>query len=221
MSKRPSVTAVIPAYNEEKTITAVVRPLFASPLVDEVLVVSDGSTDQTVMRAKESGARVRELRRKGGKGEAMLDGVAHSTSDILAFFDADLIGLCEDHIERLLLPVVNGGRVMNIGIRDRGRFFTWISHHLPLISGERAMERRVFESVPPEFMRGFMVETSLNYYCRSHKLRYGATNLPGLHIRRKFEKVSLQRAVVQYIRMFTEVGRAMLAVRLARLFRRF
>lgn len=219
--KRPSVVAIVPAYNEEATIADVVRPLKASELIDDVFVISDGSTDATSQRAREAGARVHELPRIGGKGEAMLHAVAHTDAEVLVFFDADLIGLTTEHVETLLTPVVNGGRWMNIGIRDRGVFFTWLSHHLPLISGERAMRRCVFEGVPAEYMRGFMVETALNYYCRAHKLNYGAIELPGLTIRRKYEKVSWPRAVVQYIRMFWQVAQAMLIVRLARLFGHF
>ncbi len=218
---RPTVTAVIPAYNEEETIARVVRPLAASELIDEVFVISDGSTDRTASCAQQAGALVHVLSKKGGKGEAMQYGVAHTDSDVIAFFDADLIGLESEHIERLLWPVLTGGRAMNIGIRDRGRFWTRLSHHLPLISGERAMQRDVFEGVPPEYLHGFMVETSLNYFCRVHGLAYGAVELPGLSIRRKYQKVSWPLAVVQYIKMFFEVIKAMLAVRLARLFGRF
>lgn len=218
---RPSVIAIIPAFNEEQTIRDVVRPLVASEYIDDVFVVSDGSTDQTVLIAQEEGARVHQLSRKGGKGGAMMYAVSHSQSDILVFFDADLIGLNQEHIERLVLPVISGARAMNIGIRDRGPFFTKLSHHLPLISGERAMLRQVFEGVPVEFLHGFMVETSLNYFCRLHGLSYGTVDLSHLTIRRKYEKVSLPRAVVQYINMLWEVAKAMLAVRLAKLFGRF
>ncbi len=219
--KRPSVVAIIPALNEEATIADVVSTLVKSELIDEVFVISDGSTDRTEVRAREAGARVHQIPRTGGKGEAMLHAVAHTDAEVLVFFDADLIGLTVEHIESLLLPVVNGGRWMNVGIRDRGMFFTWLSHHLPLISGERAMRRSVFEGVPAEYMHGFMVETALNYYCRSHRLHYGAVELKGLTIRRKYEKVPWPRAVVQYVGMFWQVSQAMLIVRLARLFGRF
>lgn len=218
---RPSVAAIIPAYNEAATIADVVRPIVNSSCIDEVLVISDGSTDDTKEEAGRAGAHVYVFHKRGGKGEAMRYAVAQTQADVLVFFDADLIGLTTEHIERLILPVINGARWMNIGIRDRGRFFTWLSHHLPLISGERAMRRTVFEGVPPEYLHGFMVETSLNYYCRAHRLEYGAVELPGLTIRRKYQKVSWSRAVVQYINMFTEVGKAMLVVRLARLFGKF
>jgi glycosyltransferase involved in cell wall biosynthesis len=219
--RRPSVVAIVPAFNEEVTIANVIRPLVASELINEVFVISDGSTDATKELSLMAGAHVHELPRTGGKGEAMLYAVGHTDAEVLVFFDADLIGLTTEHVELLLLPVINGGRWMNVGIRDRGTFFTWLSHHLPLISGERAMRRSVFEGVHAEYMRGFMVETALNYYCRTHRLRYGVVELPGLTIRHKYEKVSWPRAVVQYVSMFWQVAQAILAVRLARLFGSF
>lgn len=215
------VSAIVPAYNEERTIANVVRVLVASPTIDEVIVVSDGSSDATAQIAQAEGATVYQLPRKSGKGQALLHGVAHTDADVLVFFDADLKGLTEDHIERLVLPVKNGSKSMNAGIRDRGSFISKLTMHLPLIGGERAMGRTVFEGVPPQFMRGFMVESALNYYCRSRGLTYGSVFLPGLDIRRKYEKVGMRRAVVQYGKMFFEVAKAMLNVRIARLFRRF
>ena len=52
---RLNVTAIIPAYNEEQTIKDVIRPLVASSLVDEVFVISDGSTDRTKEVAEKVG----------------------------------------------------------------------------------------------------------------------------------------------------------------------
>lgn len=208
------VAAIIPALNEESTIADVIRTIVACELVDEVIVVSDGSTDATCERAQTVGARVFALDKTRGKGEAMIFAVAQTQANILIFFDADLIGLTCEHIEILLQPILSGIRSMNIGIRDRGRFFTWLSRHLPLISGERAMERRVFEGVPANFLHGFMVEASLNYYCRTHGFSYGAVELPNLTIRRKYQKVPWALAVIQYVRMSWEVVFAMVLVRM-------
>lgn len=215
------LAAIIPAYNEEPTVAGVVGALRASPYVREVIVVCDGSSDGTAALARGAGATVFELPKNQGKGAAMLHGLTHTDASVVAFFDADLIGLTPDHVERLVLPVLSGSRVMNVGIRDRGPLVTRLTEHLPLIGGERVMLRRVVEGVPPEYLQGFMIESALNYYCRSRKLPYGTVFLPGLGIRRKYEKVGWKRGVVEYVKMAWQIAAAMTAVRVGRLLKRF
>ena len=216
-----NVTAIIPAYNEEITIAQVVATLKASSCIQEILVITDGSTDRTAEIAREAGATVHELFPNGGKGEAMCYGVVQSGAPIIAFFDADLLYLTPEHVEQLVTPVVRGERAMNVGLRDRGVLVTALTAFLPLISGERAMQRSVFEGVPKRFLRGFMVEVALNYYCRARGLRLGFVKLRGLSIRRKYQKVGLSRAVLQYGRMIFQIVQAMVIVRVARLFGKF
>lgn len=219
--KESKVAAIVPAYNEEETIGPIIQTLVSSPLLDEVIVVSDGSKDRTHEIALSEGAKALQLPRTSGKGQAMLHGVAHTDAHIIVFFDADLKGLTHDHIERLVLPVKSGAKSMNVGIRDRGPITSKIATHLPLIGGERAMTRTVIEGVPPKYLNGFMVESALNYYCRSRGLTYGTVFLPGLSIRRKMEKVGFKLGMVQYVKMFFQVGKAMLIVRIARLMKKF
>ncbi len=93
-----SVTVCIPARDEERTVGAVVaavRQAHASEgggsgLVDEVLVVDDGSRDGTAVAAVAAGARVLTVRDGGGKGAAMAAGVAASGGDVVVFLDADV-----------------------------------------------------------------------------------------------------------------------------------
>lgn len=221
MNQQTPITAIIPAYNEEKTIAQVVAPLVASPYISDVFVISDGSTDHTAKLAREGGARVHEIPRQGGKGEAMLHALIHTQAPIVAFFDADLIGLNVEHIEQLVAPVLHGSRVMNVALRDRGRFWTAVTRYLPLIAGERVVLRSVIEAIPAQYLKGFMIEVALNYYCRAHDLSYGAVELKGLSIRRKFEKVGWARGVLQYMRMFYQIIMAMAMVRVAHLKRKF
>ena len=216
----PRVAAIIPAYNEEATVGEVVEAVRSSPLIDEVIVISDGSHDQTKAMAEAAGAIVHLLPKNQGKGAAMLHGITHTDAPVVIFFDADLLGLTPDHIERILLPVLSGSRVMNVGLRDRG-FLNGLVPHLPLVGGERALMRHVIEGIPPKFVGGFMVESAMNYYCRSRGYPYGGVFLQSLKIRHKYEKVGWFLGAVQYIRMWIQVGWSMVWVRFARLFKQF
>ena len=223
MSTPPvKIAAIVPAFNEEETIGGVVRALASSGLFSEVVVISDGSTDRTAKEAKAAGATmVHELPRRGGKGKAMQHGITHTDSSIVFFCDADLFGLTTPHLEAILAPVMRGERVMNIGIRDRGALMMKISPHLPLIGGERALYRHIIEAIPDKYLRGFMVESALNYYCRINKLPYGTSPMPGLKIRHKYQKVGCLRGIWQYFKMSWQSTKAILTVRLAHLTGRF
>lgn len=209
--------AIVPAFNEEKTVGDVVRTLVSSGLFDEVIVISDGSTDRTVDVAKEAGASlVHELPRKHGKGTAMRHGVMHTDLPVICFFDADLKGLTVEHTRLILDPVVHGKRYMNMGLRDRGPFWTALAKHMPMIGGERALRREIFDMIPDKYRTGFKAESALNYFCRVNGLPYGLVVLPGLSIVRKMEKVGVFRGAVQYVQMSAQVVWAMIQVRLAR-----
>jgi glycosyltransferase involved in cell wall biosynthesis len=82
-----SVSAVIPAYFEEKTIASVVERCL--PFVDEVIVVNDGSTDDTTNNATTAGARVIELEHNMGVRDAIRRGIAEAAGDIVVTLDAD------------------------------------------------------------------------------------------------------------------------------------
>jgi glycosyltransferase involved in cell wall biosynthesis len=72
---RSQTAAVIPAYQEEKHIGDIVRR--TRKLLDHVLVIDDGSSDQTAQRAREAGADVITHHQNRGKGEAIKTGLAH------------------------------------------------------------------------------------------------------------------------------------------------
>jgi len=72
---RSQTAAVIPAYQDEKHIGDIVRR--TRKQLDHVLVVDDGSTDQTTQRAREAGAEVIVHNQNRGKGDAIKTGLAH------------------------------------------------------------------------------------------------------------------------------------------------
>lgn len=216
--KQPVIAAIVAAYNEEPTIGPIVKTLVDSKRFRDVIVISDGSTDRTAEISRENGASlVHQFPWKHGKGAALMHGVAHTDAPLLFFCDADLISFDVNHVDALLKPVLKGKLAMSVGIRDRGPVIMKISAHLPLIGGERVMDRHVFEDIPDKYLHGFMVESALNYYCRSHHLRYGTVELPGLHIRHKMQKVGFWRGLREYLHMDWQIIKAMVIVRLAHL----
>ncbi|MDD4995638.1 MAG: glycosyltransferase family 2 protein [Patescibacteria group bacterium] len=220
--QKPRVAAIVPAFNEEETIGPILETLKTSPLVDEVILISDASSDRTHEIGNRAGITIsHQLPIKGGKGAAMAHGVAHTDAPIIFFADADLYGFSHAHIEAILKPVIQGRLAMCVGLRDRGKFLMKLSGILPLIGGERAMRRQVFEDIPDAYRRGFMAEIAMNYYCRSRKLKYGSAECPGLTIRRKMQKVGFTNGLREYIRMYYEIFKAMIIVRWAHLVGKF
>lgn len=209
------VSVIIPAYNEEKTIGEVVKVAKSSKLVSQVIVVSDGSTDQTEKEAEKAGADlVLKLPVRSGKGAALAHGVAHTDASVIVFLDADLLNLESEEITALALPVLEGKVAMNVALRPRG-FLTRFLWYLPLISGERALLRQIFENIPDHFLQGFKVEIALNNYCRANHLPIGKIFFKKVKIVKKMQKFGFWRGLWEYLKMSWQVFKAMIETRLA------
>ena len=114
------VAVVIPALNEEEPLPLVLAEL-PRAMVDQVIVVDNGSTDATAARAQQAGAVVvREPRR--GYGRACLTGLAALARDIdtVAFLDADHADYAEE-LPLVLAPLVDGRADLVIGTRTADR----------------------------------------------------------------------------------------------------
>ncbi len=114
-----SVTAIIPALNEEAVLPGVLAAI--PPWVDQRIVVDNGSTDRTAEVATLAGATVVSEPRRG-YGRACLAGIASTASgaDVLVFLDAD--GSDDPRqMDRLLDPIIAGQADLVIGSRMLGR----------------------------------------------------------------------------------------------------
>lgn len=110
-----TVSVVLPALNEEETVGSVVEtitPLLGG-LVDELIVLDSGSTDDTEIRAVAAGARVvtreqalPELEPRPGKGEVLWRSLAATTGDLVVFVDSDLIDPDPMFVPKLLGPLL-------------------------------------------------------------------------------------------------------------------
>jgi glycosyltransferase involved in cell wall biosynthesis len=116
----PSISAIVPARNEAACITAVVRDLLALraadglPLLLEVVVADNGSSDGTATLARAAGARVVDVPRPG-YGQACWDAVQASTGDWLLFVDGD--GAADPADAPALLSALGRGTQLAVGVR--------------------------------------------------------------------------------------------------------
>ena len=112
----------IPARNEHSTIGAVVDvvvPLRAAGLVDDIVVVDDGSTDATGLEAAAAGAQVIESLEGPGKGQALRAALAETDADLAVFLDADVTNFSTRFVTDLVAPLLHDPRVQLVKARYR------------------------------------------------------------------------------------------------------
>ena len=116
------VTVIIPALNEADTISRVIGLVRKSPLVSEVIVMDDKSTDNTVTIAREAGATVYTSTMLG-KGASMREGILFAKNEILLFLDADITTYPEDIVELMTRPLSDDTAdvVKSVFTRQAGR----------------------------------------------------------------------------------------------------
>lgn len=204
----------MPAFNEESRIEHALTSILQASLINEVIVVSDGSTDGTVAIASAiEGVKVVDLPFNIGKGGAMCAGVAHTDADVIAFFDADLVGLRPQHVDQVIRPLLSGQCDMCIGIFKGGKFWSDTGQVItPFLSGQRAMYRKVFESVPflPEIRMG--AEITITTYAKRLKATVKKVVLRGVSNTHKEQKLGLVKGATARAKMYREIARAMVKV---------
>ena len=166
------ISVIIPALNEEKTIGNVVKFCLADPLVAEVIVVDDKSTDNTSQVAIKSGAKV-ILSDKRGKGISMKDGIMQAYNELVVFLDGDIDPYPEKTIRNLVNPILDGKAdfVKGAFARNAGRvtelvakplltiLFPGLSYFSQPLSGMIAGKKSFFKKV--DFFNDYGVDIGL------------------------------------------------------------
>ena len=181
-----SISVCLPARDEATTIgpivAAIVEDLVARhPLVDEVLVVDDGSTDATAEVARRAGARVVATATPAGKGGALRTSLHASRGDLVVWCDADIVDFDARFVTGLVGPLLRqpsvdfvkacyrrdldgrageGGRVTELVARPLlARLFPHLAGFTQPLAGEYAGRRPLLERLT--YLPGYGVDLGL------------------------------------------------------------
>jgi glucosyl-3-phosphoglycerate synthase len=204
-----AISVVIPAKNEAATVAAVVGSLrrvhgaeVGSGLINEFVVVDDGSTDATATVARDAGARVHRIAGGVGKGLAMAEGALVARGDLVVFLDADVTDTDPAWIPQLLGPLLldeevelvkgfyqrpfggqptGGGRVTELTARPvLALLFPELADVLQPLAGETAMRRATLLDLQIESNYGVEIGLLIDV-----AVRFGAPSIAQVDLGRR------------------------------------
>ncbi len=187
MKHTEAVSVIIPAYNEEGGVGEVVRHvrqvLTRAKIVHEVLVVDDGSTDHTALRAYQAGAKVVPMGENRGYGASIKAGMRQSKYDLIAITDADGTYPVEElpvliHMTQNADMVVGARTKPGVVIPSLRKFPKWLlgkwanylaDRKIPdLNSGLRVFSKKIALRYEGLFPNGFSFTTTITLALECH-----------------------------------------------------
>ncbi|MEM2115371.1 MAG: glycosyltransferase family 2 protein [Candidatus Woesearchaeota archaeon] len=204
------VSVIIPAYNEEKRILKVVKPSLQSKFVGEVIVVDDGSKDNTAKVVREFKERHKHLGKKlilisqknKGKAGAMETGVNASKYEYVLFLDADLIGLKVSDIDKLIMPVISELVDVTISLRKNSLgIFKMLN--CDFISGERCMKKSLLNGIWKD-VSGFGIEVVMNKRILKKHLKIASISISAKNTV-KAKKQGVIKGLKSELKMISEI----------------
>lgn len=154
---------VIPAYNEEKTLEKVIKTALKVKEVNQVIVVNDGSEDNTKKIALKFKDKIDLIsyKKNKGKGFALWSGLKKAKNEAIVFLDADFTNLKPNHIQKLITTFSNNRVDLITGIAPIQvkkpiktrlgflKFFQWVEkNYIYSLSGQRVGWKRDFSKIP-------------------------------------------------------------------------
>ncbi len=201
------IAVIVPAYNEGPRIGAVLDVLVKVDHIDEIIVVDDGSEDETASAASKHHVKVIRMESNKGKGAAMRKGADSTDADILLFIDADLVGLKPGHIDRLISPLIETEEIeMSVARFTEGRLSTNLSQRIaPILNSQRAIRRTFLDRVPEFSSSRFGVETIITTYARRSKAKVIEVEFEGVTQVMKEEKIGKIKGMKSRLDMYKDV----------------
>ncbi|MDO8507287.1 MAG: glycosyltransferase [bacterium] len=201
------VSVIIAAKNEGPRIGSVLDVVTKHPLVDEVIAMCNGCTDNTVDVARSYGVNVHEDARSIGKTKAIKKGISLAKNDVVLLIDADLRDLVATDITNLASPVLTGQVDFTLSTRENSLLLFKL-FGIDFISGERGMRKDLLDD--PYIWSKSHVSYGLEVLMNKSLLKRGKTFISVMtksHAIRKREKTSLVKGTLEDYSMIFNIFR--------------
>jgi glycosyltransferase involved in cell wall biosynthesis len=206
-----SISVVICAFNEQDRIGDVLAAISRHPMLGEIIIVDDGSTDATAERAVAfAGVSLIKLNRNVGKTLALAQGVAAAQGEFVMLLDADLEGLTAANVDALAAPVVAGEADASISLRGDS-LPVYRAMKLDFVTGERVLPRALFgdPSTTMSDLPRWGCEVFINQRIIDAGLRVAVVDWPNVTHTRKRDKIGAWRGVAEEMRMIGDALRVL------------
>jgi glycosyltransferase involved in cell wall biosynthesis len=183
---KPAIAAILPAYNEAKTITNVLEVLCHVEALNEIIVVDDGSKDTTadivrIFAGRDRRVRLIQHETNRGKGQAILSAWRSTQSPYLILLDSDLMNLKPAHIEALIAPVLANKADMTLGLFLGGRIPTDFAHWVsPWLTGQRGLRADILKVILEDAAAGYGFEVALTIAAKQNGYRTRIVPMKGV-----------------------------------------
>ncbi len=218
VSRPETVSCVVCAYNEALQISQILKAIHGHPLLSEIIVVNDGSTDDTAaLAARFPGVRLISYPVNRGKTYALSQGIAAATGDYLMLLDADLDGLTAADVQALAEPVLRGRSQVSLSLRANS-LALYRGLGLDFVTGERMLPARLIKPHVErmEALPRWGGEVFINRLITAADLSVAVVKWRHVFNIRKARKVGAWRGLLAELSMTADVFRVLTPVEVVR-----